>query len=481
MSQPSHKRQSTLSTSVMKAVGIFGGVQSVGIICSIMRTKLVAIWIGAAGVGLFGIYNSVVDMISAIAQMGLRNSAVRDVAAAGDEAARNRVTVVVRRWGWALGLLGAVFTMALSPLLSEWSFGDRAHVWNFVLLSVAILAGTVTCCEQAILQGHERLRRIARSSMWGLASAFVVSVPLFYFLREGGVLWSVIAYSVCVFVAVMVYRQPASPLPRPMTVTETMREGRRFMVLGLYMTVSFFATMLAQYIFIAYLNHHADTSTVGYFQAGWTITTRYVGLVFTAISMEYFPRLSKVNDYPRRCGLFVSHEMTMSLWVLLPMITGLVTFSRLVVWLLYTSDFYVMLPYVTWAMVGTVPRAVSWCLAFVMLAKGDGRIYLLTELSSAVLSVVINILFYDWWGFLGLGVGYIVWYLLYTAIVWWVYRYRYGLGLSQGMWWLSLAVFAVAAVSVAAVSVGLEWVAGVVTVGAVAVSFGQLRRLISRR
>lgn len=446
-----------------------------------MRTKLVAIWIGAAGVGLFGIYNSVVDMISAIAQMGLRNSAVRDVAAAGDDSARNRVTVVVRRWGWALGLIGALFTMALSPLLSEWSFGDKNHVWNFVVLSVAILAGTVTCCEQAILQGHEKLKRIARSSMWGLASAFVVSVPLFYFMREDGVLWSVIAYSMCIFIAVMIYRLPAKPLPTPMAVSETMREGRRFMVLGLYMTVSFFATMLVQYIFIAYLNHHADTSTVGYFQAGWTITTRYVGLVFTAISMEYFPRLSKVNDYPRRCGLFVSHEMTMALWVLLPMITGLVACSNLVVWLLYTSDFYVMLPYVTWAMVGTVPRALSWCIAFVVLARGDGRIYLITELSSAALSLVINILFYNWWGFLGLGVGYIVWYLLYTAIMWGVYHYRYGMGLSRGMWRFSLAVFVIASASVVAVSCGMVWIAAIITAVSVVVSFRQLRRLIARR
>ncbi len=465
----------------MKAVGIFGGVQSVGIICSIMRTKLVAIWIGAAGVGLFGIYNSVVDMISALAQMGLRNSAVRDVAAAPDDAARNRVTVVVRRWGWALGLIGAVVTMALSPLLSEWSFGDRAHVWSFVVLSIAILAGTVTCCEQAILQGHERLRRIARSSMWGLAAAFVVSVPLFYFLREAGVLWSVVAYSLCIFIAVMVYRQPARPLPRPMTLGETAREGRRFMVLGLYMTVSFFAAMLAQYVFIAYLNHRADTATVGYFQAGWTITTRYVGLVFTAISMEYFPRLSKVNAYPRRCGLFVSHEMTMALWVLLPMITALVTCSRLVVWLLYTADFYVMLPYVTWAMVGTVPRAVSWCIAFVILARGDGRIYLLTELSSSALSVLINILFYNWWGFLGLGVGYIVWYLLYTAITWAVYRWRYRMTLARGMWPLSAAVTLAASACVLAMDLGLTWLAALITLASCLASYRQLRRLIARR
>ena len=50
--------KSNLTSGALKALGIFGGVQSVNIIFSIVRTKLIAIWIGATGVGLFGIYNN---------------------------------------------------------------------------------------------------------------------------------------------------------------------------------------------------------------------------------------------------------------------------------------------------------------------------------------------------------------------------------------------------------------------------------------
>ena len=46
-----------LSKVILKAMGIFGGVQVLTILCSIIRTKLVALWIGPLGVGLFGIYN----------------------------------------------------------------------------------------------------------------------------------------------------------------------------------------------------------------------------------------------------------------------------------------------------------------------------------------------------------------------------------------------------------------------------------------
>lgn len=429
------KRQSksTLSASVLKAVGIFGGVQITGILCSIVRTKLVALWIGAVGVGLFGLYNTALDMITALTQHGIRNSAVRDVAEARSDTTLRRIIAVVRRWSLWLGLLGALISIGFAPILSRLTFGNDNHTWGFVALSVAILINSITGGEQAILQGTEQFKRVAKSSMWGLATGLAVSVPLFYFMRHDSILPSIIAYSAAIFVWVMVYRFK-STLPAPaMTIRETAREGKSLVIFGIYMTVSAFTTMLVQYAFMAYLNHTSDTATVGYFQAGWTIATRYVGLVFTAIAMEYYPRLTRANDHPHRAGVFVSHEMTIAVWVLLPLISSFILLQDLAVWILYTDDFKIMLPYVTWAMVGTIFRAVSWCIGFVILARGDGKIYLLTELSSAIISLALNIIGFRLCGFLGLGIAYILWYALYTAIVWAVYRFRYRMTLGRGI------------------------------------------------
>lgn len=48
--------KSATTAKVIKAMGIFGGVQSLQILCSVIRTKLVAVWIGPAGVGLIALY-----------------------------------------------------------------------------------------------------------------------------------------------------------------------------------------------------------------------------------------------------------------------------------------------------------------------------------------------------------------------------------------------------------------------------------------
>ena len=102
------------------------------LLCSVVRTKLVAFWIGPAGVGIITLYNSTMEMLYTTGQLNLRQSAVRDISAvAGRPAAAARVIAVLRRLMYFLGLAGMVLVAALSPLLSRWTFGERIPYLGF--------------------------------------------------------------------------------------------------------------------------------------------------------------------------------------------------------------------------------------------------------------------------------------------------------------------------------------------------------------
>jgi type III secretion system YscJ/HrcJ family lipoprotein len=182
----------------MKAMGLFGGVQIAGILCSIIRTKLVAMWIGPVGVGLFGLFNNALEMISTGTNLGIRSSSVRDISQAltgRNPELVSRMVTVVRKWSMWLGLAGALVTLTLAPLLSQLTFGDSTHIWGFVALSVAVLLQALTNGEYAILQGTARLKRLASVTLWGTIVGLAVSIPLFYWLRERSILPSILAYA----------------------------------------------------------------------------------------------------------------------------------------------------------------------------------------------------------------------------------------------------------------------------------------------
>lgn len=470
------KNKGNLSAMVLKAMSIFGGVQVITIICSIVRTKLVAVWIGAAGVGLFGLYNTAIEMISAITQLGLRNSAVRDISSSAT--ATSRIITVVRRWAWLLGIFGAFVTLVSSPLLSRWTFGDDSHTLGFCALACVMFLTSVTGGELAILQGLKRLRRLARASVWGVVAGLGVSIPLFYYCRIDSIIPSIIAYALATTVAAMFYREKEVKGDSTVGAMETLKTGRGFIVLGIYMTISAFATMLIAYIFMTYLNLTADTSTVGYYQAGYTLVTKYVGLIFTAIAMEYYPRLTQTIGSNLRTSVYVSHEIKLVLWILVPVIALFTTSGQLIVRLLYSSQFEVIVPFVSWAIVGMVFRGISWCMAFVMLSKGDGKIFLVTEVASAVTSLALNIVSYNLWGISGLGFAYVAWYMIYAAIIWGVYRFRYRLTLGKGLPAL-IAYSLLMSLAAAFLSTVVGWWAAAVI--AVMAIFFTVRRLLLRR
>ena len=86
------------SGKVVRTMWLFSWVQLVTIGCGIVRTKLVALWLGSMGVGLFGLFNTAIDAITTLTQLGIRQSPVRNIASAGEGGTLRRVVAAVRGW-----------------------------------------------------------------------------------------------------------------------------------------------------------------------------------------------------------------------------------------------------------------------------------------------------------------------------------------------------------------------------------------------
>lgn len=427
-------KRSKITTLAVKAMGLFGGVQVLGILCSIIRTKLVALWIGPVGVGLFGIFNQALEMLNTATNLGIRSSSVRDISQAAEENNAHsiaRIIHVVRRWSLWLGVGGALLTLLLSPLLSYFTFDSYDYFWHYAALAIAVLLIALTNGEYAVLQGLSKLKQLASVTLLGTLGGLAISIPLFYYLRERSILPSIIAYALCCAIAAGFIRNRNNSPKVSLSRHDVAKTGIGFIKLGIYMTAGTFVTMLAGYAFTAWLNYKSGTGEVGFYQAGYTLITKYTGLVFTALGMEFYPRLSRIASSKIRLRAFVSQEINVSLLVLAPILALFIVLCDPIISLLYTGKFTIISTMVAWGLAGTLLRAVSWCMAFVILARGDGRVFLVTESLSAAFGLALNIVFYQYWGLAGLGVSYLVWYLIYTIIIAVVYYHHYKLSLGK--------------------------------------------------
>lgn len=428
---------SALTTTVLKALGVFGGVQGLNILAGIVRSKCAALLLGPGGVGVMSLFVQALMTMSYLTQLSLRQSAVRDLSLlsgtpTGSKA--RRMSFTARRLGLWLGIAGMVLTFCGAPLLSRWTFGNGDYTAAFMVLSIVPLVTSLTAADNAIMQSFGHLRRLATANVWGSVAGTAALVGSIWFFRTNGIVGAVLSIPIGAWLFSRLYSRgiPGAPAPAP-TWRESLSEGKGMLLLGAFLTVSDVVTQLASYVFSIFLSRRGSVADVGIYQSGFTMVNYYVGVIFTAISMEYYPRLTSQARHRSRTSVLVSHEISVALWVLMPVAVFFVCFDELMVRVLYSSAFLQMLPFISLAIGGVVFRAVSWCMAFVMLAKGDGRAFVVTEILSAAIMLGLYTSGWELLGFKGLGIAYIVWYGVYSAVVYGVFRLRYGMRFGRGL------------------------------------------------
>lgn len=453
------KRSGSISARVMKVMGLFSGVQMLQVLCSAVKYKLVSVWLHASGVGLFGIYNTTVETIASLTDSGLRNTSVREIAQAGQRrSGLDRIVAVVRSWSALIGFAAALLMVAAAPVLAISIFGEVGYWWQFALLSAATLCNSLLSGEKAIMQGLSRFKPLAKVAMYSSLAGLLVSIPLFRWLGDAGILWSFVAYPVVGLAVTLCYRYRARTVYPPSR--KILAEGKEMVTLGGYMALALFAGNLAQTIFIAWLNREASTAEVGFYNAGSTLCIRYVGFVIGAIGMEFYPRLSAHIHSRKRVQLFVNHEIVLLMTALVPLLLSFLIFRGLIVRILYTEEFLVIIPFITVAVCHTVFRSSSAVISFTMVARGSGRIYLLVESFDAFTGMLICMAGYKLFGLVGIGYAFVLWFLLYLFLVTLVYVRVFGYRLGRG----AVASVAAAILIVGAAAAAITFLPDVVAI-----------------
>jgi len=188
----------TSHRQIFKSTALIGGTQVIKMAIGIVRNKVLAMLLGPAGTAVAGLYMTATGLIGSVAGLGINGSGVRQIAeAAGtnDETRIARTIITLRRVALISGLFGMTLVLALAPLLSRSTFGDRNHVFGISLMSLTLLFGGISAGQSALLQGLRRLRDLAASQVFGTCFGAVVSVALVWWLGQQGIVPFLVVFS----------------------------------------------------------------------------------------------------------------------------------------------------------------------------------------------------------------------------------------------------------------------------------------------
>ncbi len=433
--QPTNIEESGSYKSIFKATTLFGGVQVYQIIIGIIRSKFVAVLLGAAGLGIQGLYQSTIQFIQSITALGLSQSAVRDVSEAngsGDAERIGKTVYALRRLVWITGLIGTVLVIALSPLLSKVTFGNYDYTIPFILLSCILLLDQLASGQRVVLQGLRKLKELARASAVGVTVGLFFSIPLYYAFGIKGIVPTLILNSLSSLIIFWFFSRKIKLPAQRQTVKETLGLGKSMIRMGVAMSISGILTTAFAYIIRAFIMREGGAQSVGLFQAGFVIINTYVGMVFSAIGTDFYPRLAAVNDNNAECRKVISQQGEIATEILAPLLCICIVLMPVVLRVLYSDKFYDAGPFVLWCCPGMMFRLASWLIAYQFVAKAESRLFIIAEIVGGSIYTVFSLLGYHLGGLTGLGIAFTADYLVYLIIVYIIAYRRYGFSFNAG-------------------------------------------------
>ncbi|WP_434503784.1 oligosaccharide flippase family protein [Prevotella sp.] len=392
----------------IKSAGLFGGVQIINIIIGLLKTKFVALLLGANGFGMFSIYNSIARMAGDITGLGIQTSGVKKISNCyeQDNEKLAKSIISVRSWSIFAALCGFIITLVMSPLFNFISFGkSENHLFELIFIPFAVSLTTLSGGEIAILKGTGKQSKLAKLIVAGTVISLIVSIPLLYAFGAKAIVPSLVlstlfTYLLCCHATGLRF----SNIPSINNILNCIKSDMSLLKLGIAFSLACLAGSGTEYVIRSFLSTNASLEIVGLYNAGFMITMTYSGIAFSALEADYFPRLAR-NNTMRDMMDIINRQIITNLLIALPLLLVFMPLVSHILPILFSNNFMGAIPFVKVALFGVIARAVYLPIEYVALAQGKSLLYLFQELVSAILLLISSILGYHIGGLMGLGIG----------------------------------------------------------------------------
>lgn len=364
---------------ILTSTSIAGGASVINILIGIIRIKVVAILLGPAGIGLIGLFQSLVSTAATFAGLGIATAASRQIAQAnGNEdshaLALTRQTLFM---GTILfSVIGGLLVWLFRDILATQIAGDKAHSGSVGWLALAVALSVVSASQTAILQGMRQIVDLAKLSVFSaVLSALVGVVIILKFGYEGLVAFIIVTPTASVFFGMYFVKRSAGVSRSRFQFYEVVSKLGVMAKLGIAL---FVYALLEQFTFLlirAYIGNELGVSELGYFQAGWTVAVMFIGVITGAMSSDFMPRIAEITGNNDSINKLINQQTEIGLLIATPVIIIMIGYAKIIISLLYSSDFFGSVDLMRLLLLSDVLKLISWPIGIALLGMGDGAAF----------------------------------------------------------------------------------------------------------
>lgn len=394
---------------ILKSTSIVGGATVASLVFGLIRSKILALLVGPAGIGLFGVLNVLFNTGTTVAGLNLQSTGIRQVGATPtDSLERARAETGLWLFAWLAAIIGG---------FAFWLFERFVYVPNtpalvsgpsFPWIALAVGLSTLNGAQLVILQVYGKIAAIAYVRLLGSFLSMVLAVLAVYLLGTTGLYVAVLAVPLSGIAVALIWsrgmgRQIRTPLGYWVT-----GEWRTLIVMGIGLTAASITGNASQLLLRSIITDRGGLSAAGLFQAAWTLTNVNLSVILSAMAVDYYPRLTALARYPDKLSETLNQQLHIALLLAGPILTFAVGFAPFLIRLLYSDGFAGASHLFQLQIAGDVLKLATWSMGYVLLALNASMGFFIAGVTFDIAIVVLVWFLYPAMGLESAGLGYVI-------------------------------------------------------------------------
>jgi PST family polysaccharide transporter len=310
----------------------------------------------------------------------------------------------------------------LNGPLAIWSFGDLKYRFAFIIFGLTIAFFGLNTTISSVLNGYRQIKYMIITGMIG--SVISVFLALIITMKFGimGALVNTAIGQICIFLINVQFIKHLKLFGFKM-LRESFNKvlSWKLFKYAAMSLVSVLVVPTSTLIIRMYVFNNFSTNEAGFIQAVWGISSIYLMIITTALSVYYLPTLSGIkHDADLKKEIFNGYKLLLPLAIL----GGVAIYQcrDLIIFILYTPEFSPMKEYFLFQIIGDSFKIASWILGYLMVAKAMTSWFIATEIIFSGTYLVFSFAFMKYYGSVGVTYGYALNYLLYLTFMVFLFR-----------------------------------------------------------
>ncbi len=347
---------------LIKSSAKFGVSIGANIFSMVVRTKILAVMLGTAGIGIYSLLMNVSSLLFVVTPFG-SNGFTKYVAEYHANNKIREVNFIVRTiffHNFPVILLLSVVLISAPQLFSKLLLSSESY-WNLLLIfSFALPLGFISNLIDLYLRAIRSINLYVKTTVINIFISLLIFVPL---VMLWGIRGAVITIGLSYVISIVVnytFMKKYGVFPR---FNETSSVDKSVLRKIYGMGFAMFVMLIVQQLTFLYIRTSIVNSLgieqLGIYQSVFSISTNYFGLFFTIITNYAIPRLSSFGNNEQIIDE-INRILKFFLFLYTPLLVICFVFRIYLISILYSHSFFEAQELFFFQLLGEFLKAISW-------------------------------------------------------------------------------------------------------------------------